>query len=98
MSDVEALMAAFFRAVSFEAGAMPDYEAIRDIFVPRGLLVRGAPPQVSTVDEFIAPRLKQVRSGRLTAFTETELSGEDAVFGNVTQRWSRYEKRGVLDG
>ena len=93
-------MAAFFRAVSFEAGALPDYAAIRDVFVAQGLLVRAleSPPEISTVNEFIAPRLEQVRSGRLTAFTETELSGENATFGNVTQRWSHYDKRGVLDG
>jgi hypothetical protein len=100
VGDFEALVAAFFRAVSFEMGALPDYEAIRDVFVPQGLLVRAleSPPEISTVDEFIAPRLEQVRSGRLTAFTESELSGTDSVFGNVAQRWTRYDKRGVLDG
>lgn len=41
---------------------------------------------------------EQVRSGRLTAFTESELSGVDSEFGNVAQRWSQYDKRGVLDG
>jgi hypothetical protein len=100
MVEFETLLAGFFKAVSFEAGEVPGYEGIRDVFVPRGLLIRAlsAPPEVSTLDEFIAPRLAQVRSGALTAFAESELSGESQVFGNVGQRWSRYDKRGVLDG
>ncbi|GAA3297813.1 nuclear transport factor 2 family protein [Dactylosporangium vinaceum] len=100
MREFEVLLAGFFRAVSFEAGTVPDYEAIRAVFAPRGLLIRavGAPAEVSTVDEFIAPRVAQVRSGALTAFAESEISGASQVFGNVGQRWSRYDKRGVLDG
>jgi hypothetical protein len=96
LSEFEALLAAFFRAVSFAAGTEPAYDKIRDLFVPQGLLIRA--PEVSTVDEFIAPRLEQVRSGRLSEFAESEISGEDRVFGNVAQRWSHYDKRGVLDG
>ncbi|MFI5914095.1 hypothetical protein [Dactylosporangium sp. NPDC051541] len=100
MNEFEALLAGFFRAVSFEAGAAPDYEAIRAVFVPRGLLIRAltTPAEVSTIDEFIAPRVEQVRSGALTAFAESEISGESQVFGNVGQRWSRYDKHGVLNG
>jgi hypothetical protein len=98
--EFEALLTGFFRAVSFETGAAPDYEAIREVFVPRGLLIRAlaVPPEVSTVDEFIAPRLEQVRSGALASFAESEISGVSQVFGNVGQRWSRYDKRGVLGG
>jgi len=94
-------MEAFFAAVSFGPGpdfaqTAPRYGAIRDLFVPAGLLVRA--PDVTTVEEFIAPRLEQFRSGALSEFAEAELSGEDRVFGNVAQRWSHYDKRGVLDG
>ena len=96
----EGLLQTFFKAVSFEAGALPDYEAIRGLFVPQGLLIRALslPPEISTVDEFIAPRLEQVRSGRLTEFAEAEISGATQVFGKVAQRWSVYTKNGVLDG
>jgi hypothetical protein len=96
----ESLIDAFFRAVSFEAGEWPDYDAIRGLFIERGLLIRAlsTPPEVSPVDEFIAARWEQLRSGRLTAFAETEVSAETQVFGNVAQRWSAYTKRGTLDG
>ncbi|GAB3859865.1 hypothetical protein GCM10027610_099930 [Dactylosporangium cerinum] len=94
--DMETLLHDFFRAVSFEPGGRPDYEAIRTLFIPEGLLVKA--PEVATVDGFIAPRLALVESGALTQFHESERSGETQVFGNVAQRWSVYDKRGVQDG
>lgn len=96
VSELAPIMEAFFAAVSFEAGQTPRYEALRELFVPNGLLVRA--PEVAGVEEFIAPRLEQFRSGALSEFAEAELAGEDRVFGNVGQRWSHYGKRGVLDG
>ncbi|MFC5001737.1 DUF4440 domain-containing protein [Dactylosporangium cerinum] len=93
---METLLHDFFRAVSFEPGGRPDYEAIRTLFIPEGLLVKA--PEVATVDGFIAPRLALVESGALTQFHESERSGETQVFGNVAQRWSVYDKRGVQDG
>jgi hypothetical protein len=96
---METLLREFFRAVSFEPGQRPDYAAIRDLFVPEGLLVKAVgAPDVATVDGFIAPRLALVDSGALTQFHESERSGETQVFGNVAQRWSVYDKRGVQDG
>jgi hypothetical protein len=86
----------FFRAVSFEPGERPDYDAIHGLFVPGGLLAKA--PGVWTVAEFIAPRLAAVESGALTQFHESERSGQTQEFGNVAQRWSVYDKRGVQDG
>ncbi len=96
---MESLLEDFFRAVSFEPGERPHYETIRDLFVPAGLLVKAVgAPDVATVDGFIAPRLALVESGALTEFHESERSGQTQVFGNVAQRWSVYDKRGVQDG
>jgi hypothetical protein len=96
--SMESLLDRFFRAVSFEAGGRPDYDAIRGLFVPQGLLIRSVPLEISSVDGFIAPRLAQMRSGALTQFSESEISAETEAFGNVAQRWSVYAKRGVLNG
>ena len=100
MDELERLTRAFFAAVSFEAGERPDYDAIRALFIPAGLLIRNTDdaPEVTTVDEFIAPRAALVESGALTSFYEGELGAVDEVFGTVAHRFSSYEKRGVQNG
>lgn len=99
-AELASLVGEFFRAVSFQPGERPAYGRIRSLFIERGLLIRNAgdAPEISTVDEFIAPRLRLVESGRLTAFEERESADITEVFGNVAHRLSTYSKRGVTDG
>ena len=100
MDELERLTREFFAAVSFEPGQRPNYDAIRSLFIPAGMLIRntGDAPEVTSVDEFIAPRAALVESGALTSFYEGELSAVDEVFGTVAHRFSAYEKRGVQNG
>ena len=100
MDELERLTRDFFAAVSFEPGARPDYDAIRALFIPDGLLIRntGDAPEVTTVDAFIAPRAALFASGALTSFYEGELSAVTERFGTVAHRFSSYEKRGVQNG
>ena len=74
-AELDHLSKEFFRAVSFEAGGMPPFDLIRELFVPMGLLIKnsGATPEISTLDEFIAPRRAAVQAGELTQFLEIEL-------------------------
>jgi hypothetical protein len=95
----------FFAAVSFEIGHRPSYEAIRDLFLADGRLIKnsGAAPEVTTVAEFIDARQKMVDAGLLKWFHESEISATTEVFGNIAHRLSIYEKRGYsgetpLDG
>ncbi|MES2627124.1 MAG: hypothetical protein V4628_17690 [Pseudomonadota bacterium] len=94
------ITAEFFHAVSFEVGQSPPYEHIRDIFMESGLLIKnvGTTPEISTVSEFITPRRAQVKSGALSRFHESELSGQTVIFGNVAHRFSAYQKSGTLNG
>ena len=94
------LMAAFFRAVSFEPGSAPNYAQIHTLFIADGLLIKnsGATPEISSLRQFIEPRRALVASGALTRFSETELGETTQVFGNVAQRFSRYAKSGTQDG
>ncbi|HEY6889159.1 MAG TPA: hypothetical protein VI300_15305 [Solirubrobacter sp.] len=99
-AELARLSQAFFAAVSFQAGGRPGYDAIRELFIPDGLLIRntGDAPEVTTVDEFIAPRAELVASGALTEFYEGELEAANQTFGTVAHRWCSYEKRGVQNG
>jgi hypothetical protein len=97
--ELAALTAAFFDAVSFAPGERPAYDAIRGLFIAQGLLIKNVgSAEITTVDEFIAPRRALVDSGELTEFKEGELSATTAVFGNVAHRMSAYFKRGVQGG
>jgi hypothetical protein len=97
--ELAALLAGFFDAVSFTPGERPAYDAIRDLFIPQGLLIKDiGEPEITGVDEFIAPRRAVFDSGRLTEFEERELAHVTEVFGNVAHRMSTYSKSGVQDG
>lgn len=99
-AELDRLTAEFFRAVSFEDGAMPPYDKLHALFIEAGLLVKnsGATPEISTVRQFIEPRLESVRSGQLTRFNEMELSETTHIFGNVAHRFHAYAKSGTLKG
>jgi len=99
-AELDRLVAAFFSAVSFETGSAPTYDAIRDLFIAQGLLIKNvsSTPEICSIDTFIAPRRALVASGALTRFNEVELSHTNDIFGNVAQRLSVYAKSGVQNG
>ena len=74
-AELDRLTNGFFRAVSFEEGTTPLYESIYELFIEAGLLIKNtsSTPEISTVSQFIEPRLAAVRSGDLTRFNEVEL-------------------------
>ena len=94
------LMAEFFRAVSFQPGELPPYGLLHDLFVDGGRLIRnsGEVPEITTVEEFIAPRQQMVDSGVLSEFEETEEHEITEIFGNIAHRLSTYRKRGRTGG
>ena len=99
-AELDRLTHEFFRAVSFEEGTVPPYEVIRGLFVESGLLIKNTAsiPEISTVDQFIEPRLAAFRSGDLTRFSEVELVENTQVFGKVAHRFNSYAKSGTLKG
>ena len=99
-SELDRLTAGFFRAVSFEEGGTPRYEDIHRLFIEPGLLIKNtaSTPEISTVAQFIEPRITAVRAGQLTRFSEFELSESTQIFGNVAHRFNSYVKSGTLNG
>jgi hypothetical protein len=98
--EFERLVREFFQSVSFNVGAKPHYEHLREIMIPDGKLIRNnlASPEISSIDQFIEPRQKSVDAGELTTFLEVECAEITEVFGNIAHRFTTYEKRGILHG
>ena len=82
-AEFDRLTEGFFRAVSFEEGSTPLYESIYELFIEAGLLIKNtsSTPEISTVSQFIEPRLAAVRSGDLIRFNEVELCETTESFG-----------------
>jgi len=99
-SELDRLTHEFFRAVSFEPGVTPQFENIHGLFIEAGLLIKNtaSTPEISTVSQFIEPRLASVRAGELTRFNEAELAETTEIFGNVAHRFNSYAKSGTLKG
>jgi hypothetical protein len=99
-SELDRLTAEFFRAVSFEQGGTPPYDNLYGLFIEDGLVIKNtaSTPEVSTVRQFIEPRLAMFRSGEMTRFNEAELSESTEVFGKVAHRFNSYTKSGTIKG
>ncbi len=97
---IAGVLSDFFAAVSFLAGARPDYPSMHGLFCEGAQLIKnsGDIPEISTVAEFIRPRQQQVDSGALASFEEFEVAGVSEIFGNVGHRFSIYQKRGTSNG
>lgn len=81
-AQIAAVLSDFLAAVSFPAGARPDYPSMRGLFCEGAQLIKNSAdiPEISTVDEFIRPRQQQVDSGELASFEEIEVADVTEVF------------------
>jgi len=95
-------VAALYESVSHGSGSQPDWERMRGIFLPAGMIV---PPRRPEEDLFTALDLNgfqdKVRramasieqKGEPTAFFEREVARRADCFGNVCHVFSTYESR-----
>ena len=101
-ASADSIVAALYGSVSHGPDALPDFERMRGIFLPVGMLV---PPKRLTEDIFttldvdgFADRVKKgtaarKEKGEPLGFVERELSRRTDCFGNVCQIFSTYESR-----
>lgn len=96
---IDALATAFFAAFCNEHGPV-DLSCLDDLCLPEARIVKAVGATLESYDlaGFIAPRMVLLNGGRLCGFSERECESRTDVFGNIAQRWSRYRKRGMLDG
>ncbi len=95
MEDIQAAVDRLYRSVCFRKGERPDTGALRDLFMAGGRLINcdEDPPEVMTVEAFIAEMEKQIAGGTVGEFHEKEITHRTDLFGRVAQRFSTYEAR-----
>ena len=98
--QIDQLIASFFDLFNNRGGRRPDLAGVRELFVREGLIAKcvASTPEVTTLEDFIAPRRELLSSGTLTEFEEVETSETTQVFGHIAHRLSHYRKSGVHQG
>lgn len=100
--SVDSIVAALYASVSHAPDAAPDFDRMRGIFLPVGMLI---PPKKPSEDIFttldvdgFADRVKKSlasrkEKGEPLGFVEREIGRRTDCFGNVCQIFSSYESK-----
>jgi hypothetical protein len=96
MNTAESVVRLFYECCSFPPGGHPDWERLRTLFNPHGIIVPPAADTDGTVEclsvsEFVERYTSPFESLRGAGFTETEIFETSTVFGVVAQRVSGYQ-------
>jgi ribosomal-protein-serine acetyltransferase len=99
-AEIDQLIRSFFALFNNRGGSRPNLAKVRELFVREGLIAKcvASTPEISTLDDFIAPRQELLSGGALIDFEEVETSETTRVFGHIAHRVSIYQKSGVLQG
>ncbi|MEP7255080.1 MAG: GNAT family N-acetyltransferase [Ferruginibacter sp.] len=89
----------FFAVFTNKNKKQPGFDELNRICIPEVMLIRKENEDVSVYNltTFIEPRKKILFDGTLSEFEENETYQETKVINNIAQRYSEYEKSGILD-
>ncbi|WP_394674315.1 GNAT family N-acetyltransferase [uncultured Chryseobacterium sp.] len=78
----------------------PDFRAVNELCTESVSIIRktGQQTDLYGLESFIEPRKKILTDGTLQQFSEFETDGETRIIGNIAQHYSRYKKKGWLNG
>ena len=91
MRDLDSVIAAMYRSISFEAGERPDWKLNDEIFAPRARLVRVNDDGIFEFDK--DSYRADFERMNMPSFWEGELWRETKQFGEVAHVLSAYETR-----
>jgi RimJ/RimL family protein N-acetyltransferase len=77
-----------------------DLNSIYDLCLAKTIIIKKNKLEevIYNLDSFIEPRKKILSDGTLTEFEESETNEETKIVGNIAQRFSKYQKKGFLNG
>jgi len=97
--EIDKLTSRFFDLFTNKDNKIPNVKDIKTIFIKEGMIINNTngKPLIYDLESFIKPREEMLSNGTLTDFSESEVSNETQIFGNVAQRFCHYEKSGKLN-
>ncbi|GEN78069.1 GNAT family N-acetyltransferase [Chryseobacterium hagamense] len=89
-----------FYNIFSNAFRQPEFEMISEICLPSANIIKKSADdaEVYDLESFISPRKKILTDGTLTEFSERETGEETRIVGTIAQRYSKYYKKGLLNG
>ena len=96
LRSVEQVVRDVYDLVSWTDGNTPDWEVVREVFIPQAIVVLRYPPdlKVMSVDGFLLDWLRfenQLAAAGVSGFQETVTSAETTVFGDIAHVSVVYE-------
>lgn len=97
--QIDKIAQAFF-ALFTNITEAPQFDRVNELCHEQAQIIKktvdGA--EIYDLKSFIEPRKKILTDGTLTGFSEYEVKAETRITGNIAQRFSKYEKSGMLQG
>jgi hypothetical protein len=98
--QIDQLCKAFFDLFTNTNGKVPDLDIIYKLCISQAIIIKkeGRAETVYNLSFFIEPRKKILTEGTLIDFKEWENEESTVISKNIAQRFSRYQKSGILNG
>lgn len=89
-----------FYSIFSNAFREPEFEVINEICSTSANIIKKSADgaEVYDLESFINPRKRILTDGTLTEFSEWETGEETRIVGTIAQRYSKYHKKGLLNG
>jgi RimJ/RimL family protein N-acetyltransferase len=97
---IDQLTEFFFNIFTNSNQQQPNWNTIHTICLAETMIIKknSDNEEVYNLNTFIEPRKKILSDGTLTEFMEYETSEETRVVGSISQRFSRFQKKGYHNG
>jgi len=98
--SIDEITKSFYGAFANTNERQPNWELLNSLCVLKIMLINKTEIShtVYNLASFIQPRQKILTDGTLTEFEEVETQEQTKIIKNIAQRYSKYQKSGILEG
>jgi hypothetical protein len=97
---IDTIVNQFYNIFNNTGNVLPDWKRIHDLCIAETIIIKknGLDQTIYDLESFIEPRKKILTDGTLTDFSENEITETTNIIGNIAQRFSVFEKSGLMSG